>query len=44
MTSPLFTVLLPVIRPPALLPYAIESVLAQSERDFVLCVIGDGPP
>jgi glycosyltransferase involved in cell wall biosynthesis len=44
MTSPLFTVLLPVIRPPALLPYAIETVLAQSERDFELCIIGDGAP
>jgi glycosyltransferase involved in cell wall biosynthesis len=41
-TSPLFTVLLPVIRPPTLLPYAIESVLDQSVADFELFVICDG--
>ncbi len=44
MAGPLFTVILAVIRPPAMLPIAIESVLAQSEQDFELCVICDGAP
>ena len=44
MTDPAFTILLPVHRPPALLPYAIESVLAQDRRDFELFVICDGAP
>jgi glycosyltransferase involved in cell wall biosynthesis len=39
-----FTVLLPVHRPPALLPYAIASVLAQAREDFELVVICDGAP
>jgi len=42
--APCFTVLLPVHRPPAMLPYAIETVLAQSLRNFELCIIGDGAP
>lgn len=42
--APRFTILLPVIRPPALLPFAIESVLDQSVTDFELCVICDGAP
>jgi len=42
--SPLFTVLLPIIRPPALLPYAIESVLVQNVANFELFVICDGAP
>lgn len=42
--DPLFTVLLPVNRPPALLPYAIESVLRQTETRFELFVISDGAP
>lgn len=41
---PRLTVLLPVHRPPALLPHAIESVLAQSVADFELMVICDGAP
>jgi hypothetical protein len=41
---PLFTVLLPVHRPPDLLPFAIESVLAQRERRFELFVVCDGTP
>lgn len=41
---PRVTVLLPVHRPPALLPYAIESVLAQSQTDFELMVVCDGAP
>ncbi|OYU47343.1 MAG: hypothetical protein CFE31_16310 [Rhizobiales bacterium PAR1] len=43
-TAALFTVLLPVHRPPALLPFAIESVLAQRETRFQLCIICDGTP
>jgi hypothetical protein len=44
MSTPAFTVLLPVNRPPAMLPYAIESVLMQDRRDFELMVICDGAP
>lgn len=39
-----FTILLPVLRPPDMLPLAIRSVLAQTEADFELCVICDGAP
>lgn len=39
-----FTVLLPVLRPPATLPHAIRSVLAQTEPDLELCVVCDGAP
>ncbi|WP_119304927.1 glycosyltransferase family 2 protein [Dongia deserti] len=44
MSDPTFTILLPICRPPAMLPYAIESVLAQERRDFELFVICDGAP
>ena len=44
MTDPAFTILLPVHRPPAMLPFAINSVLAQQRRDFELFVICDGAP
>jgi glycosyltransferase involved in cell wall biosynthesis len=44
MTEPAFTILLPVHRPPAMLPYAIASVQAQRRRDFELFVICDGAP
>lgn len=44
MSDPTFTILLPVHRPPAMLPFAIESVLAQERRDFELFVICDGAP
>lgn len=44
MMDPTFTILLPVHRPPAMLPFAIESVLAQQRRDFELFVICDGTP
>lgn len=44
MTDPVFTVLLPIHRPPAMLPFAIESVLAQERQDFELFVICDGAP
>src|SRR5262249_13068748 len=42
--SPLFAILLPIIRPPALLPLAIDSVLAQTITDFELLVVCDGAP
>ncbi len=41
---PLFTILLPVVRPPALLPFAIESVLAQSVPELELLIVCDGAP
>jgi glycosyl transferase family 2 len=41
---PRFTVLLPVHRPPATLPYAIQTVLAQTLGDLELFVICDGAP
>jgi hypothetical protein len=44
MSDPAFTILLPVHRPPAMLPFAINSVLAQERRDFELFVICDGTP
>jgi glycosyltransferase involved in cell wall biosynthesis len=44
VTAPTFTVLLPVHRPPALLPYAVQSVLRQSRADLELFVICDGAP
>jgi glycosyltransferase involved in cell wall biosynthesis len=44
MSEPAFTILLPVHRPPALLRYSIDSVLAQERNDFELLVICDGAP
>jgi hypothetical protein len=44
MTDPAFTILLPIHRPPAMLSFAINSVLAQERRDFELFVICDGAP
>lgn len=44
MSPPLFTVLLPVHRPPTLLPLAVRSVLAQSLGAFELFIICDGAP
>lgn len=41
---PCFTVLLPVHRPPALLPYAMRTVLAQTVASFELFVVCDGAP
>jgi hypothetical protein len=41
---PLFSILLPIIRPPVFLPLAIESVQAQSVTDFELLVVCDGAP
>jgi len=42
--TPTFTIVLPVHRPPALLPYAIDSVLAQERQDFELIIVCDGAP
>jgi hypothetical protein len=42
--SPAFTILLPVHRPPSMLPCAITSVLGQTRPDFELFVICDGAP
>jgi glycosyltransferase involved in cell wall biosynthesis len=42
--KPTFTILLPVHRPPALLPFAIESILTQERGDFELFIICDGAP
>ncbi len=39
-----FTVLLPVVRPPALLPLAVRSVLGQDFKDFELFIVCDGAP
>jgi glycosyltransferase involved in cell wall biosynthesis len=42
--DPKFTILLPVVRPPILLPFAIESVQRQVCEDFELFVVCDGAP
>lgn len=39
---PLFTILLPTHSRPDVIGYAIRSVLAQSQQDFELFVVGDG--
>lgn len=44
MSSARFTVVLGVHRQPLLLPFAMESVLWQSHRDFELFVVCDGVP
>jgi len=44
VTQPLFTVLLPVHRPPQLLEFAVKSVLAQSVQDLELYIVCDGAP
>ncbi len=41
---PLFTILLPITRPPALLPFAVESVLSQTVTDWELYIVCDGAP
>lgn len=42
--SKLFTVLLAINRPPALLPFSVDSVLRQTVGDFELFIICDGAP
>jgi glycosyltransferase involved in cell wall biosynthesis len=42
--TPQFTILLPVHRPPALLPYAVRSVLWQEMTNWELFIICDGAP
>jgi glycosyltransferase involved in cell wall biosynthesis len=42
--TPTFTILLSIVRPPVLLPYAIESVLAQTVAEFELFILCDGAP
>jgi glycosyltransferase involved in cell wall biosynthesis len=42
--TPRFTILLAVARPPILLPFAVESVLAQSVEEFELFVVCDDAP
>ncbi|OCP10125.1 MULTISPECIES: glycosyltransferase [unclassified Ensifer] len=44
MARPFFTVLLPIHRSPELLPFAVESVLTQSNADFELFIVCDGAP
>jgi succinoglycan biosynthesis protein ExoW len=39
-----FTVLLPITRPPAFLPYAVDTVLNQTHTNFELFIVGDGAP
>src|SRR5262249_21530179 len=41
---PTFTILLPVHRPPALLRYAVRSVLWQERSDWELLIVCDGAP
>jgi glycosyltransferase involved in cell wall biosynthesis len=43
-TGPAFTILLPIVRSPELMGFAIQSVLAQTRADFELFVICDGAP
>jgi glycosyltransferase involved in cell wall biosynthesis len=40
----LFTVLLPIVRPPVFLEYSARSVLAQSVGDLELLIVCDGAP
>lgn len=44
MKQRLFTVLLPVHRPPLLLPFSTDTVLKQELADFELFIICDGAP
>ncbi len=44
MTDPTFTILMPVIRTPELMRFAINSVLSQTRGDFELFVVCDGAP
>ena len=42
--KPLFTILVPVHRPPNLLPFALRSIQAQTVKNFEVFVICDGAP
>jgi glycosyltransferase involved in cell wall biosynthesis len=42
--APNFLVLVPIHRSPELLPYALKSILAQSEQSFAVHIICDGAP
>jgi len=44
MTDLTFTILMPVVRTPELIGFAIDSVLHQTRGDFELLVVGDGAP
>jgi glycosyltransferase involved in cell wall biosynthesis len=44
MTDPTFTILMPVIRTPELMLFAINSVLGQTRGDFELFIVCDGAP
>ncbi|WP_222877228.1 glycosyltransferase family 2 protein [Terrihabitans soli] len=40
----MFSILCPVYRPPALLPFAVDSVLSQTLTDWELFIVCDGAP
>jgi glycosyltransferase involved in cell wall biosynthesis/outer membrane murein-binding lipoprotein Lpp len=42
--TPRFTILLAINRPPVFLPFAVESVVAQTVKEFELFVVCDGAP
>src|ERR1041385_4202708 len=42
--APLFTILLPITRPPVFMPFAIETVQAQTISQFELFIVCDGAP
>jgi hypothetical protein len=44
MTEPTFTILMPVIRSPELMRFAIDSVFSQTRGDFELFIVCDGAP
>jgi hypothetical protein len=41
MSEPTFTILMSVVRPPVLMPFAIQSVLNQTRQDFELFIVCD---
>jgi glycosyltransferase involved in cell wall biosynthesis len=44
MSDPTFTILMPVLRTPELMRFAIGSVLSQTRGDFELFIVADGAP
>jgi glycosyltransferase involved in cell wall biosynthesis len=44
MLAPVFTVLMPIIRPPDLMRFAIASLQKQTLTEFELLIVGDGAP